>query len=83
MLNMVNNQQLSKEEKKVLVADNFRSIAIYTLSLSVALGFNDLVTTIFNSFRGSKHIIAKTIYVIILFGITLLVARWLSGTVNE
>ena len=62
-----------KKEKK-LILTNIRSVLIYCLSLSVALGFNDLITGIFNSFPNSHHIIPKTTYVVIMFGATLFVA---------
>jgi hypothetical protein len=72
---MIDDTNKEKEDKKVII-NNIKTIIIYALSLSVAMGFNDLIMTIFNSFP-NKHIIAKTTYVVILFGITLLVAYWL------
>jgi|688.fasta_scaffold05628_5 hypothetical protein len=65
----------NKEEKKAILS-NIRTVVVAALSLSVALGFNDLVETIFNSFPNSHHIISKTTYLVIMFGITLLVAFW-------
>ena len=70
------DEDKNKKDKKIILA-NIKSVLIYCLSLSVALGFNDLITTIFNSFPGSNHIIKKTIYVVVMFGITLSVAFWL------
>lgn len=68
-------EDTDKENKKVILA-NIRTVIISALSLSVALGFNDLVMTIFNSFPKSHHIISKTTYLVIMFGITLLIAFW-------
>ena len=65
----------NKEDKKAILS-NIRTVVVAALSLSVALGFNDLVETIFNSFPNSHHIISKTTYLVIMFGLTLLVAFW-------
>ena len=65
----------NKEDKKAILS-NIRTVFVAALSLSVALGFNDLVETIFNSFPNSHHIISKTTYLVIMFGVTLLVAFW-------
>lgn len=72
---MVDDTNKEKEDKKAII-NNIRSVLIYALSLSVALGFNDLIMTIFNSFPNNQHIIAKTTYIVIMFGITLSVAYW-------
>jgi hypothetical protein len=72
-----------EQERKQNVLTNIRSVLFYALSLSVALGFNDLVTTIFDSFPNTQHIISKTTYVVIMFGATLLAAYWLSGTIKS
>ena len=69
------NDNTNKEDKKVILS-NIKGVLLSALSLSVALGFNDLVKTIFNSFPNSNHIISKTTYLVIMFGITLLVAFW-------
>lgn len=73
--------KLTKEQKNIDIMTNIRSTVLYALSFSVALGFNDVVLTIFDSFTYSQHIIAKTTYVVILFGLTLLAAESLSGMV--
>lgn len=65
-----------KEDKKILIT-NLRTVLISALSVSVALGFNDLIMTIFNSFPNSQHIIAKTTYLVIMIGITLLASYFL------
>ena len=72
------NDKLSdKKSDEKIILSNVNLVLINALSLSVALGFNDLIITIFNSFPGSNHIIKKSIYVVILFIITLLLAFWL------
>jgi hypothetical protein len=65
-----------KEDKKNLT-NNLRTVLISALSVSVALGFNDLIMTIFNSFPNSQHIIAKTTYLVTMIGITLLASYFL------
>jgi hypothetical protein len=72
-----------KVEKKYDIMTNIRSILFYSMSLSVALGFNDLVLTVFDSFPDTQHIISKTIYVIIMFGLTLVAAYWFSDPVKS
>jgi hypothetical protein len=64
-----------KSDEKIILS-NVNFVLINALSVSVALGFNDLVTTIFNSFPGSNHIMKKSIYVVIMFIITLSLAFW-------
>ena len=78
---MVDDTNKEKEDKKIILT-SIRSVLIYALSLSVALGFNDLIKTIFNSFPNNQHIIAKTTYVVIMFGITLSIAYWLFELTN-
>jgi len=68
-----------QEKKKQNILTNIRSVLFYALSLSVALGFNDLITTIFDSFPYNQHIISKTTYVVIMFGVTLMAAYWFSA----
>lgn len=60
-----------KEENNDLIKNNVASITIYALSLATALGFNDLILSIFNSFSWNNHIVAKIIYVLIMFGLTI------------
>ena len=73
---MVDDTNKEKEDKKILIT-NLRTVLISALSVSVALGFNDLIMTIFNSFPNSQHIIAKTTYLVIMIGITLLASFFL------
>lgn len=72
------NTNSTKED----ILSNVKYIIFYALSLSVALGFNDLVVTIFNSFP-HNHIINKTIYVVIMFGITIISAYLFSHKSNS
>lgn len=72
-----------KNKKKIVILNNIKYILFYALSLSVALGFNDLVITIFNGFPSSHHIISKTTYIIIMFGLTLLTAYWFSNFTSD
>jgi hypothetical protein len=65
-----------KSDEKIILT-NVNLLIINALSFSVALGFNDLITSIFNSFPGSNHILKKAIYVLILFIITIIVAYWI------
>jgi hypothetical protein len=65
----------NRKDKKAILR-NIKTVLLSALSLSVVLGFNDLVETIFNSFPNSHRIISKTTYLVIMFGITLLVALW-------
>ena len=73
------NIKSSLSDKNV-INEHIKTVVIYALSFSVALGFNNTVTSIFNSFYETQHIISKTIYVVILFGITLLTVSWLTKT---
>jgi len=75
----INNNMKEKNRKKFVILNNIKYILFYALSLSVALGFNDLVITIFNGFPTSHHIISKTTYIIIMFGLTLLIAYYFSN----
>jgi len=80
-MTVLNVKLLSEEDKKALILDNIRTILFYALSLSIALGLNDVIVSIFASFPRSQHIISKMTYVVILFGFTLLLANWISGHV--
>lgn len=66
-----------KQQDNILA--NIRTITLYSLSLAVAMGFNNLITSVFDSFRYSEHIISKTTYVVILFGATVFASYWLSN----
>jgi hypothetical protein len=74
--------QLTPAEQKENVKNNVYHILFYSLCLAVALGFNDLITTMFDSFPNNKHIIAKTIYVVIMFGTTIITAYYLGSSVQ-
>lgn len=65
-------------EKEKNINDNITSILLYALTLAAALGFNDLILEIFESFKWSSRIFAKTIYVIIMFLITIILSYYLK-----
>lgn len=83
---------MSEEEKNLLgdappkptnVRDNIASILLYALSLATALGFNDLILTIFDSFKWTAHIISKTTYVVIMFGLTIGLAYYFGSALKS
>ena len=77
------NKILTKKEEQNNILVNTKYILLYSLSLAAALGFNALILSIFDTFSGSKHIIPKSIYVVIMFIITLWVAYYLGGTISK
>lgn len=79
-----------KDEKALLttppndnIKDNIVTILLYALSLATALGFNDLVLTIFDSFKWTEHILAKTTYVVIMFSVTIGLAYYMNSTIKH
>lgn len=65
------------------IKENITFIILYAFSLTTALGFNDLILTIFNSFRWTHaKIIGKTIYFIIMFIITIGLSYYLKSSLN-
>jgi hypothetical protein len=62
-----------KSDEKIILT-NVNLLIINALSFSVALGFNELITSIFDSFPGKNHIFKKTIYVLIMSIITIMLA---------
>lgn len=77
----VSDEELAEKKKKDDdVRKNIQAICMYALSMACALGFNNLVTSIFNSLYDTAHVISKTTYVVSIFGLTLVVAHWLSAT---
>lgn len=69
------------EQKKEDLNQNIQTILFYSLSVVVALGINDLATTIFSSFSYKKHIFAKIMYILTLFGLTVLLAYYMNSKV--
>jgi hypothetical protein len=65
------------------VKQNIQNILLYALSLATALGLNDLVLTIFDSFQLDNHIIAKSTYFIIMLGVTVVLAYYFGSTVKS
>ena len=80
-----------KKDEKVLlttppndnIKDNIVTILLYSLSLATALGFNDLVLTIFDSFKWTANILAKTTYVVIMFSVTIGLAYYMNSTIKN
>lgn len=80
-----------KKDEKVLlttppndnIKDNIVTILLYALSLATALGFNDLILTIFDSFKWTAHILAKTTYVVIMFSVTIGLAYYMNSTIKN
>ena len=68
---------MTKEEKdenhKYSTKDNIFKVLLYSLTLSVALGVNELMLTIFDSKKNMYNILSKIIYVLVLFSITILI----------
>lgn len=73
---------IDKKDKNNL-KDNIVSILIYSMSLATALGFNDLVLNIFDSFKWTGHILAKTTYVVIMFITTIGLAYYMNSTIKH
>jgi hypothetical protein len=65
------------------VKNNIIIIILYALSLTAALGFNDLILTIFNNFKWTKSITAKIVYVSIIAFITIIVAYYFNSTIKS
>lgn len=63
----------------VVMKKNIYTIVLYSLSFSIALALNDLIVTIFDSFPGTQHVITKTTYLMLLFGITMLIIYLFSN----
>lgn len=70
----------SQKQKRDTIVANIKSILFYSLSMTVALAFNDTVKSAFDSFPFTQHIIAKVTYVVILFGLTIFSAYTLGGS---
>lgn len=68
----------NNSEKEKTISDNIRSILIYTITLAAALGFNDLIIEIFDSFKWSSRIFAKMMYFIIIFIIAIILSYYLN-----
>jgi hypothetical protein len=67
----------NKKSDEKIILTNVNLLIINALSFSVALGFNELITSIFDSFPGGNHIFKKAIYVLILFIISIILAYWI------
>ena len=65
------------------VKNNIIIIILYALSLTAALGFNDLILTIFNNFKWTQSITAKIVYVSTITVITIIVAYYFNSTIKS
>jgi hypothetical protein len=75
----MNDKENDKENlltERQVVINNIQTVTLYSLSMIVALGLNDLVLNIFDSFPRSSHVISKVTYIMIMFGFTLLVGYY-------
>ena len=66
-------------DKKKVLKKNIISIVMYCLSMTIALMFNDLITSMFDSYVHSKHVIVKANFLVILFGIAIYTAVYLNS----
>ena len=83
MSKVKDEKNLFTEQDPSNIKDNITSVLLYALSLATALGFNDLVLNVFDSFKLDAHIIAKTTYVVIMFGITIGLAYYLNSSIKS
>ena len=67
---------------KHILHHNVNMIILYSLSTAVALGFNDLMLSIFNSFNNKNNIIRKIIYVITICTVTILFAYYVHYNIK-
>ena len=75
-------KMLDEDEKKKL-RDNITYFILYAFGATTTLGFNSLVISIFDKFHLSNtRIIAKTIYVIVMFSITILLTYYLGNSLK-
>ena len=58
--------------KEYNTKDNIFKILLYCLTLTVALGFNDLMITIFKSEHSNSQITKKIIYVLVILCLTIM-----------
>ena len=78
-----NDKILTSKDKENNILVNTKYILLYSLSFAAAMGLNDLILSTFDTFSGSKHIIQKSIYVVLIFIVTLWVAFYLGGTISK
>ena len=61
--------------------NNILTIALYSFAIAAALGLNDLVNTIFDSYKFKSVITSKIVYVTVMFIITLFLAYYSKSTI--
>ena len=79
---MINSTDENNKNSKFNAILNIKSTLLYAISTVIALGINGLVTSVFDSFPYSKHIIAKITYVTIMIGVSVILAAWMSTNIN-
>ena len=55
-----------------MVEVNIKAIMFYSMALMIALGFNSLAQGIFSKLSKSQDLVAQTIYVVVLFTLTII-----------
>ena len=84
LLSLKKNTAAPPDQPTNNVTDNMYAVLLYALCLVTALGFNDLVLSIFSHFsKTSSKFIAKIIYVIIMFFITILIAYLVNSSLKN
>jgi hypothetical protein len=66
----VSNKDIINSERNTL-KENITSVLLYAFTLVTALGFNDLMISFFESFDYINIRISKTVYVVLMFFITI------------
>lgn len=63
--------------------NNLVAILLYSASIAAALGFNDLILTLFDRYKlkGANEIMIKAIYVVLMFAVALALAYFSKSTV--
>lgn len=73
------SQAEENQRNKSIVLQNILAILFYSLAMTIGLSFNDVITSIFDSFYGSQHVISKVTCLVVLIGVTILLATY-SGS---
>lgn len=62
---------------------NMQYLLLYSLTYTIALGVNELATTVFDRLSFKSNVISKTVYVISLFGITILLIYFFKASLQQ
>jgi hypothetical protein len=71
----------TKTEKSSNIKHNITAMLINSLCLVTALGFNELMLTIFNRFKRSNLMISQLIYVLFMFFSTIGLAYYFRSNI--